>query len=158
MSGAVLTRSVIDQFPQKRALRLWVSRNCPAFPLSALRTASLHRLRDDYCETPALIQENQQPAVRLSQNVVSVDPDSLTMTPSPMSRSPNVIRAAHVITSAAIVIRPIANFHGNGAWVSCIPRTIACAIRAVTSVIWSAISWISSSVIIIGATAYTHYD
>src|SRR5947207_10520830 len=101
------------------------SRNCFAFLLCAFGADSLYRLRDDYCETPALIQENQQPAVRLSQNVVSVDPDSLTMAPSPMSRSPNVIRPAHVITSAAIVIRSVANFHRNGAWVSCIPPTIA---------------------------------
>jgi hypothetical protein len=80
---------------------------------------------------------------RLSQNVVSVDPDSLTMAPSPMSRSPNVIRPAHVITSPASVIRPIANLDGNGARVSGISWTVARAIRAITSVIWS-VSWITA--------------
>ena len=119
------------------------SRNCFAFLLCAFGADSLYRLRNDYCETPALIQENQQPAVRLSQNVVSVDPDFLTMTPSPMSRSPNVIRPAHVITSTAIVIRPVANLDRNGARVSGISWTVARAIRAITSVIWS-VSWISS--------------
>src|SRR5438034_10380830 len=116
------------------------SRNCFAFLLCAFAADSLYRLRIDYCKTPALIQENQQRAVRLSQNVVSVDPDFLTMTPSPMSRSPNVIRPAHVITSTAIVIRPVANLDRNGARVSGISWTVARAIRAI---IWS-VSWISS--------------
>ena len=110
------------------------SRNCFAILLCAFGADSLYRLRIDYCKTPALIQENQQPAVRLSQNVVSVDPDSLTMAPSPMSRSPNVIRPAHVITSTAIVIRPVANLYRNRAWVSCIPRAV---VRPWTTIIGS---------------------
>ena len=110
------------------------SRNCFASLLCAFGADSRYRLRIDYCETPALIQENQQPAVRLSQNVVSVDPDSLTMAPSPVSRSPNVIRPAHVITSPAIVIRPVANLDRNGAWVSCIPWAV---VRPWTTIIGS---------------------
>jgi len=110
------------------------SRNCFAFLLCAFGADSLYRLRIDYCKTPALIQENQQPAVRLSQNVMSVDPGFLTMAPSPMSRSPNVIRPAHVITSTAIVIRPVANLDCNGAWVSCIPWAV---VRPRTTIIGS---------------------
>ena len=37
------------------------SRNCFAFLLCAFAADSLYRLRIDYCKTPALIQENQQP-------------------------------------------------------------------------------------------------
>src|SRR5438034_51579 len=119
------------------------SRNCFAFLLCAFAADSLYRLRIDYCKTPALIQENQQPAVRLSQNVVSVDPDSLTMTPSPMSRSPNVIRPAHVIPSTAIVIRPVANLDRNGARISGISWPV---VRPWTTIIGSVprISSISS--------------
>jgi len=92
------------------------------------------------------MQENQQPAARLSHNVVAVDPDSSTVTRCPMSRPPDVIGVAHVITSAAIIIRPIANLDRNGARVSCIPRTVAWAIRPWTTIIGSVprISSISS--------------
>src|SRR6266446_8729269 len=100
---------------------------------------------------PALIQEDPQPAVRLSQNVVSVDPDSLTAAPCPMSRPPDVIRVAHVITSTAIVIRSVANLHRDGARVSGISWPVASAIGAVAwaigaigAGIWS-VSWISVS-------------
>jgi hypothetical protein len=104
---------------------------------------SPHCLANDRCQTAAAIQENQRPAVRLSQNVMAVNPDSLTAAPCPMSRPPDVIGAADVITSTASVIRPIANLHRDGARVSGISWAVARAIGAITSVIWS-VSWITT--------------
>jgi hypothetical protein len=71
---------------------------------------------------------------------MAVNPDSLTAAPCPMSRPPDVIGAAHVITRTASVIRPIANLHRDGARVSGISWAVA---RAITSVIWS-VSWITA--------------
>jgi hypothetical protein len=47
---------------------------------------------------------------------MAVNPDSLTAAPCPMSWPPDVIRAAHVITRTASIIRPIANLDRDGAW------------------------------------------
>src|SRR5712672_1264348 len=130
MSSSVHARSVIDQLPQKRTLRTGLPGNGSAFPLCTLGAGSSDRLRNDYCETLRATQENQRLAVRLSQNVMAMDKNFLTVPPSPVSRPPDVIGAAYVITWAAIIIRPVANLDCNGARVSGISR-------AVTAVIWS---------------------
>src|SRR5450759_4803590 len=58
-----------------------------------------------------------------------------------MSRPPDVIGAAHVITSAAIIIRPIANLDRDGAWVGIARGTgiTGCvwAISRVTAFVWA---------------------
>jgi hypothetical protein len=70
-----------------------------------------------------------------------------------MSRPPDVVGPAHIITSAAIIIWPIANLDCDAAWVGAIAR-------AVTGSVW-AISPITRSVprtpgiILILASAYT---
>ncbi len=58
----------------------------------------------------------QPPADRLSHNVMPVYPDSPAVDQPPMSWPPDVIGAAHVITSPASVIRPIANLDRDSAW------------------------------------------
>src|SRR5438874_7242862 len=87
-----------------------------------------------------------------SQNVVAVDPDSLTAAPCPMSRPPDVIGAADVITRAASVIRPIANLDRDGAWVGNARGT------GITRSVWATIIRSVSrirAVILIFASAYT---
>jgi hypothetical protein len=74
-----------------------------------------------------------------------------------MSRPPDVIRAAHVITSTASIIRPIANLDRDGAWGGDIARG-----TGITGAVW-AITRVTGSVcrrtsIIISASAYAHYD
>src|SRR6266576_2811455 len=134
MSSSVHARSVIDQLPPKRTLRTGLPGNGSAFPLCTLGAGSSDRLRNDYCETLGATQENQRLAVRLSQNVMAMDPNFLTVPPSPVSRPPDVIGAAYVITRAASIIRPVANLDCNGARVSGISWAVA---RTVTAVIWS---------------------
>jgi len=63
-----------------------------------------------------------------------------------MSRDPDVIRGAHIITGAASVIRPIANLDRDGAWVS-IARG-----NGITGAVCRRTS------IIISASARTDYD
>src|SRR5437879_2393336 len=97
-----------------------------------------------------------------SQNVVAVDPDSLTAAPCPMSRPPDVIGAADVITRAASVIRPIANLDRDGAWVgnargTGITRSVW-AVSRITGAVWATIIRSVSrirAVILIFASAYT---
>jgi hypothetical protein len=71
---------------------------------------------------------------------MAVDPDFLTVPPSPVSRPPDVIGAAYVITRTTSIIPPVANLDCNGARVSGISSAVA---RPVTAVIWS-VSRISS--------------
>jgi len=67
---------------------------------------------------------------------MTVNPDSLPVAPYPMSRLPDVIGAAHVITSTASVIRPIANLNCNGARASVVRRrSIIRSVPRITSVI-----------------------
>ena len=89
-------------------------------------------------------------------DVVPADPDSLSAAPSPVSRPPDVIGPPDVIPGAMRVIRPIANLDRDGAWVSGVPWTVTWAIWTITSVIWPAVRRIST--VIIGASAYAHYD
>jgi hypothetical protein len=99
---------------------------------------------------------------------MAVDPDFPTVPRCPMPWLPDVIGAAHVITSAASVIRPIANLDPDGPWVGGIARgtgitasvwaaiTRVTALVRATSVIWT--GPVSSSVItaiIISASACT---
>ena len=77
-----------------------------------------------------------------SHDVMAVDPDSLAMSPPPMSRPPGVIRVARVITRPVSVIRPIANLHGHRTWVtSIIGSTISTIVGSVVARISSIISF-----------------
>src|SRR5947208_7917417 len=67
-------------------------------------------------------QENERSPRLSSQNIVAVDPDSLTVAPYPMSRPPDVIAPAHIITRAAIIIGLITNLDRDSAWVRAIAR------------------------------------
>src|SRR5213593_4607446 len=51
---------------------------------------------------------------------MAVDPNSLVVVPRPMSRSPNIVRAACVITRAANVVRPVTNRDRDRGWVTTI--------------------------------------
>ena len=92
-----------------------------------------------------------------------MNPDSLTVAQYPMSRPPDVIGAAHVITSAASVIRPIANLDRDGAWVGIARGTgitgSVWTITRVTGSVWAITSVTGSvrriSTIIISASACT---
>ena len=53
---------------------------------------------------------------------MAVDPNSLVVAPRPMSRPPNIIRAACIITRAANVVRPVANLDRDGARIASIIR------------------------------------
>ena len=46
----------------------------------------------------------------------------MTVAPYPMSRPPDVIAPAHIITRAAIIIGPITNLDRDRAWVRAIAR------------------------------------
>ena len=69
-----------------------------------------------------------------SHNVVAADPNSLTILPCPVSRSPDVIRAAHIIARAASIVRPIANRDRDGAWGSGIPWTVTGSVRSTAGI------------------------
>jgi hypothetical protein len=58
-----------------------------------------------------------------------------------MSRPPDVIGAAHVITSAVSIIRPIANLDRDGAWVRGIARG-----TGITGSVWSVITRVTAAV------------
>jgi hypothetical protein len=73
-------------------------------------------------------------------DVMPVYPDFLSAAPSPMSRPPYVIRAAHVITRTASIIRPIANLDRDGAWGGDIARG-----TGITGSVW-AITRVTGSV------------
>ena len=88
-----------------------------------------------------------------SQNVVAVDPDSLTVAPCPMSRPPDVIGAADVITRAASVIRPIANLDRDSAWVRAIARATSVPGSITTPIIRSVTR--IPSVMLLFASDYT---
>src|SRR5438552_10028136 len=88
-----------------------------------------------------------------SQNVVAVDPDSLTAAPCPMYRPPDVIGAADVITRAASVIRPIANLDRDSAWVRAIARATSVPGSITTPIIRSVTR--IPSVMLLFASDYT---
>lgn len=69
-----------------------------------------------------------------SHNVVAADPNSLTILRCPVSRSPDVIRAAHIIARAASIVRPIANLDRDGAWGSGIPWTVTGSVRSTAGI------------------------
>src|SRR3982074_1509701 len=70
-----------------------------------------------------------------SHNVAAVNPDSLPVAPHPLSRPPDVIGPAHIVTRAAIIIGPITNLDRDGAWVGIARVTaITGAVRAITPV------------------------
>jgi hypothetical protein len=119
-------------------------------------------------------------AARLSShNVAAADPNSLTILPCPASRSPDVIRAAHIIARAASIVWPIANRDRDGAWVGCVPWTVTGsvwatavirpsiippstavvrAIAVVATAVVRATAVIPTAVIRIGASACANHD
>jgi hypothetical protein len=109
-------------------------------------------------------QENRTGPKLSSHNVAAADPNSLTILPCPVSRSPDVIRAAHIIARAASIVRPIANRDRDGAWVSGIAWTVTGSVRATAVIrptpgVVRAPAVISSAVIIrIGASACANHD
>ena len=90
-----------------------------------------------------------------SYNVVAMDPDSLTVAPCPMSRPPDVIAPAHIITRAAIIIGPITNLDRDSAWVRAIARatSVPGSVWAITRITGSVPR--IPSVILVFASDYT---
>src|SRR5438552_4517518 len=88
-----------------------------------------------------------------SQNVVAVDPDSLTAAPCPMYRPPDVIGAADVITRAASVIGAITNLDRDSAWVRAIARATSVTGSITTPIIRSVTR--IPSVMLLFASDYT---
>src|SRR6266705_4432001 len=92
-------------------------------PLCALGLVRPNRLTKDQCDANLRRpQENERSPRLSSHNVVAVDPDSLTVAPYPMSRPPDVIAPAYIITRAASIIGSIANLDRDSAWVRAIAR------------------------------------
>src|SRR5438132_14302462 len=84
---------------------------------------ALHLPSKDQCDANLRRpQENERSPRLSSHNVVAVDPNSLTVAPYPMSRPPDVIAPAHIITRAASVIAPITNLDRDRASVRAIAR------------------------------------
>jgi len=74
-----------------------------------------------------------------SHNVVAVDPDSSTVAPCPMTRPPDVIAPAHIITGAASIIGSIANLDSDRAWVGAVARvsSVTGSVRPIAPIIGS---------------------
>src|SRR5436309_9229617 len=92
MSGAIHARSVINRFSEKRAVRPRLPGNGPTFPPCALGAGEAYHLTG--------------PASRglvSSQHVMTADPHFLAISPSPVSRLPDVIRAAVPIARTSII-------------------------------------------------------
>src|SRR5205807_73147 len=88
-----------------------------------------------------------------SHNIVAVDPDSSTVAPYPMSRPPDVIAPAHIITRAAIIIGPITNLDRDSAWVRAIARVTGAITGSITTPIIRSVTWARASVILVFASA-----
>src|SRR6266481_5358004 len=97
-----------------------------------------NRLTKDRCDANLQRpQENERSPRLSSHNVVAVDPDSLTVAPYPMSRPPDVIAPAHIITRAAIIIGSITNLDRDSAWVRAIARATSVTGSITTPIIRS---------------------
>src|SRR5207249_1040602 len=55
-----------------------------------------------------------------SHDVMAVDPNLLVVAPRPMSRPPNIVRVACVITRAVNVVWPVTNRDRDRGWVTTI--------------------------------------
>jgi hypothetical protein len=66
-----------------------------------------------------------------SHNVVAVNPDPLPVAPCPMTRPPDVVGPADIITRAASIIGSIANLDSDGARVRAVAR-----VSSVTGSVW----------------------
>jgi len=130
MPGALFTGGFVDHFPPKRALRIGLSRNRISVPPGPLGISSSYRLMSGTWNAGRVARKAGAAARLSSHNVVAADPNSLTILPCPVSRSPDVIRAAHIIARAASIVRPIANRDCDGAWISGIPWTVTGSVRA----------------------------
>jgi hypothetical protein len=71
-----------------------------------------------------------------------------------MSRSPDVVGPAHIITRAASIIGPIANLDCDTARVGAIARAVTVSIWAISPITRPVVPWMPS-VILIFASAYT---
>jgi len=89
-----------------------------------------------------------------------VYPDSPAVDQSPMSWPPDVIGSAHVITSAASVIGPIADLDRDGAWAIARVSGITAPVRATPVIRTGPVSRRSSVItaIIISASACPQSD
>src|SRR5882724_5530514 len=116
-----------------------------------------NRLTNDQCDANLRrSQENERSPRLSSHNVVAVDPDSLTVAPCPMSRPPDVIAPAHIITRAAIIIGSITNLDRDSAWVRAIARatSVTGAITgAITTPIIRPVTRARAAVILVFASA-----
>ena len=114
----------------KCALRIGLSRNRISVPRCPLGISSSYRLMSGTWNAGRVARKAGVAARLSSHNVVATDPDSLTAARCPVSRPPDIIRAAHIIARAASIVRPIANRDRDGAWVSSIPWTVTGSVRA----------------------------
>jgi len=99
-----------------------------------------NRLTNDQCDANLRRSQENERSRLSSYNVVPVDPDFLTVAPCPMSRPPDVIAPAHIITRAASIIGSIANLDRDGAWVGAIAR-----VTSVPGSVW-AITRVTASI------------
>src|SRR5882724_3924564 len=112
-----------------------------------------NRLTNDRCDANLRRpQENERSPRLSSHNVVAVDPDSLTVAPYPMSRPPDVIAPAHIITRAAIIIGPITNLDRDSAWVRAIARATSVT-GSITTPIIRSVTRAGAGVILVFASA-----
>jgi hypothetical protein len=105
---------------------------------------------DPFCGT---LKKMSGPPRLSSHNVVAVDPDSLTVAPYPMSRPPDVIAPAHIITRAAIIIGPITNLDRDSAWVRAIARGTSVTGAITTTPIIRSVTRARAGVILVFASA-----
>jgi hypothetical protein len=118
----------------KCALRIGLSRNRISVPPGPLGISSSYRLMSGTWNAGRVARKAGAAARLSSHNVVATDPDSLTAARCPVSRPPDIIRAAHIIARAASIVRPIANRDRDGAWVGCIPWTVTGSVRATAGI------------------------
>src|SRR5438132_9408535 len=114
---------------------------------------ALHLPSKDQCDANLRRpQENERSPRLSSHNVVAVDPNSLTVAPYPMSRPPDVIAPAHIITRAASVIGPITNLDRDSAWVRAIARATSVT-GSITIPIIRSVTRARAAVILVFASA-----
>src|SRR5438552_6288206 len=114
---------------------------------------ALHLPSKDQCDANLRRpQENERFPRLSSHNVVAVDPNSLTVAPYPMSRPPDVIAPAHIITGAAIIIGPITNLDRDSAWVRAIARATSVT-GSITTPIIRSVTRARAAVILVFASA-----
>src|SRR6476660_7776323 len=76
-------------------------------------------------------------SISSSDDVMSVDPNSLPIARCPMSWFPDVIGAAYIIARPVAVIRPIAHLHSDGTWITRVIRSVIIRTATVATIIGS---------------------